>query len=571
MQGGKYMQNKIINKAFVISILFILSGASIFSNINVNASMFDTVLSTNKNVISSLLLKGVPPNEEWNITFGGIDYDDGYSVQQIDDGGYIIAGFTNSFGSGNWDALLIKTDSSGAEEWNHTFGGESYDRGYSVKQTIDGGYIIAGCTQSFGAKYFDVWLIKTNSYGIEEWNHTFGGNSEDWGYSVQQTNDSGYIIAGYTNSYGAGESDFWLIKTDNNGIEEWNSTFGGTNHDRGYSVQQTNDYGFIITGYTVSYDDDYTGCDVLLIKTDPSGNKQWHQTYGGSGTKNKFDIGYSVQQTAEGGYIILGDTEIYYEAMADFFLIKTDSDGKQEWYKTYGGNYSDRGRFVQQTKDGGYILTGWAYSFTITNPDIWLIKTDSEGNESWDLIFGHAENSGDWGYSVRQTDDNGYIIAGSTMPEGWKDYGSSNSNDLKGTDVWLIKVEGENLPPDAPKIDGIKRGVPGIEYNYTFVSNDIDGDSVYYYIDWNDSTTEEWIGPYESGIEVTVNHTWEEKGSYIIKAKAKDIYDSESDWANFYLEIPRNREKTHLFFNWFLGRFQILGRLIHLMERKVAI
>ena len=148
------------------------------------------------------------------------------------------------------------------------------------------------------------------------------------------------------------------------------------------------------------------------------------------------------------------------------------------------------------------------------------------------------------------------------MPVGWEGYGSSDSSYLEGTDVWLIKVEGENLPPDKPIIDGIKKVKSCIEYNYTFVTTDIDGDSVYYYIDWNDNSTEEWIGPYASGLEVTVNHTWEEKGFYTIKAKAKDIYGSESDWAYFYLEVPRSKEKANLFFNWLLDRFKILVRLI---------
>ncbi|UCF49235.1 MAG: hypothetical protein JSU91_05660, partial [Thermoplasmatales archaeon] len=527
-------RNSLITNGIVAIVVVLLTCASFMPSINGNIEFKKT----------SMIFLEVPPEEEWNRTFGGIDYDDGYSVQQTNDGGYIITGFTNSFGAGNWDALLIKTDPDGIEEWNHTFGGVSYDRGYSVQQTNDGGYIITGCTQSFGASSFDVWLIKTDPDGIEEWNHTFGGSNEDWGYSVQQTNDSGYIIAGYTHSYGAGESDFWLIKTDTNGIEEWNHTFGGNYADRGRSVQQTDDDGYIIAGNTVSYDSDDTGCDVWLIKTDSNGIIEWHQTFGGSGTKNKFDIGYSVQQTDEGGYIIAGDTEIYQVDMADFLLIKTDSDGKQEWYKTFGGSYADRGRSVQQTKDGGYILTGWTFSYSIIDPDIWLIKTDSGGTENWNLIFMFGENSGDWGYSVEQTNDNGYIITGATMPEGWMSVGSSSSNTVEGTNVWLIKVEGENLPPDAPKIDGQQRGKSGIEYNYTFVTTDLDGDEVYYYIDWDDSNIEEWIGPYASGLEVKVNHTWEEIGTYIIKAKAKDIFDSESDWASFDIEIPRNRATT---------------------------
>ncbi len=471
----------------------------------------------------------------WNQTFGGSSYDEGFSVQQTNDGGYIITGATFSFGAGNWDVWLIKTDSNGNEEWNSTFGGTSYDRGSSVQQTNEGGYIIAGCTASFGAGEWDVWLIKTDSSGNEEWNYTFGGSSVDWGYSVQQTNEGGYIVTGYTDSYGAGGSDFWLIKTDSNGNEEWNYTFGGSSHDRGFSVQQTNEGGYIITGYTVSYDSDNTGCDVWLIKTDSNGIKEWHQTFGGTGVPNKVDMGYSVQQTNDGGYIITGDTEIYFVAKSDVWLIKTDSDGNEEWNQAFGGPASDRGRSVQQTNDGGYIITGWASSYGIGDPDVWLIKTDYNGNEEWNYIYRFEEESCDWGYSVQQTNDGGYIIAGATMPDcGWMTTGPTASFNEEGTDVWLIKIIGENQSPDKPTIDGPTNGAVGIEYEYNFHTIDPDEDDVYYYIEWGDGQVEEWIGSYNSDEIATVNHTWTSPDDFEIRAKAKDTNDAESQWSDVY-------------------------------------
>jgi len=460
---------------------------------------------------------------------------------------------------------LIKTDSVGIEEWNRTFGGANYDRGYSVQQTNDGGYIVAGCTYSFGAGSFDVWLIKTNSIGIEEWNHTFGGISEDWGYSLQQTNDSGYIITGYTDSYGAGESDVWLIKTNSVGIEEWNRTFGVSTYDRSYSVQQTNDEGYIITGYTLAYDGDEASCDVWLIKTDSDGNIEWDQTFGGNSVPNKFDMGYSVQQTIDGGYIIAGDTEIYFVSKSDVWLIKTDSSGNEEWNQTFGGSGYDRSRSVQQTKDGGYIIAGWKASDIVTDPDVWLIKTDSSGNEKWDCTFGFGENSSDWGYSVQQTDDRGYIIAGATMPDGWMGLGSSPPYTVEGTNVWLIKIAGENLPPDAPTIDGPPSGKTNVEYEYTFVTADSEEDDVSYFVDWDDNTTSDWTDYVTSGTEIILIHSWSEQGTYIVKAKARDALGAESDWSKFEVCIPRNKASVNSFFLLFLERFPFLEKLFQIM------
>ena len=209
------------------------------------------------------------PREEWSRTFGGSDKEQGYSVQQTTDGGYIIAGITFSFGEGFSDVYLVKTDFEGNMIWNSTFGGSSDDRGWSVQQTSDGGYIIAGNTQSFGAGGQDVYLIKTDSKGSMQWNSTFGGSDTDAGYSVQQTTDGGYIIAGTTDSFGAGLEDVYLVKTDSEGNIIWNSTFGGPSGDEGHSVQQTSDGGYIIAGGTRSFG---AGCwDVYLIKLAPEG------------------------------------------------------------------------------------------------------------------------------------------------------------------------------------------------------------------------------------------------------------------------------------------------------------
>jgi hypothetical protein len=360
------------------------------------------------------------PNDwwEWFKTFGGSGNDEGWSVQQTSDGGFILLGRKESFGAGGFDVWLIKTDANGNEQWEKTFGGRYSEWSSSVRQTSDGGFIIVGDTWSFGAG--DVWLIKTDANGNEQWEKTFGGRYPDRGRSVRQTSDGGFIIVGETTSFGAGWADVWLIKTDADGNKLWDRTFGGSDWDEGWSVQQTSDGGFIIVGETTSFGAGWA--DVWLIKTDADGNKLWDRTFGGS----DWDWGYSVQQTSDGGFIIVGETTSFGAGWADVWLIKTDADGNKLWDRTFGGSSYDYGYSVQQTSDGGFILVGDTRSFGAGWSDVWLIKTDAKGNKQWDRTFGGS--SWDWGYSVQQTSDGGFIVVGATTSFGAGDY-----------DVLLIK------------------------------------------------------------------------------------------------------------------------------------
>ncbi len=367
-----------------------------------------------------------PPDTAWTQTFGGADWDVGYCVQQTTDGGYIITGFTDSYGAGLNDVYLIKTDSNGDTLWTQTFGGSGYDYGLSVQQTTpDNGYIIAGYTMSYGAGINDVYLIKTDSNGDTLWTKTFGGSDYDVGYCVQQTTDEGYIITGFTTSYGAGGRDVYLVKTDSNGDTLWTNTYGGADWDVGRCVQQTTDGGFIVAGSTMSYG--AGGYDIYLIKTDSSGDTLWTQAFGDTGYNESF----SVQQTSDGGYIVAGATEYFGPGGHDVALLKTDSSGDSLWARTFGGSGYDHGFSVQQTTDGGFIVAGSSTSFSKWGDnDVYLIKTDSNGDTLWTQTFGSANE--DNGSSVQQISSGGYIVTGDTQS-----YGAG------GFDVYLIKLEPE--------------------------------------------------------------------------------------------------------------------------------
>jgi len=341
-------------------------------------------------------------------TYGRTSYDYAYSVQQTSDGGYIVAGGTISFGAG--DIFLIKTDMNGNKIWAKTYGGTSDDTASSVQQTSDGGYIVVGYTRSFGAGDFDIFLIKTDANGNVQWAKTYGGKSFEEAFSVQQTSDGGYILAGRTYSFGAGGYDVLLIKTDANGNIQWAKTYGGANHDWTYSVQQTSDGGYIVAGYTASFGAGWG--DIFLIKTDANGNIQWAKTYG----ETDGDEAYSVRQTSDGGYIVAGTTWSFGAGWGDIFLIKMDANGNIQWAKTYGGTDYDWAYSVQQTSDGGYIVAGWTSSFGAGYRDIFLIKTDANGNIQWAKTYGGK--SFEEAFSVQQTSDGGYILAGWTSSFG---------------------------------------------------------------------------------------------------------------------------------------------------------
>jgi hypothetical protein len=327
--------------------------------------------------IAGLVAILVPSNLQAQTSFdrayGGANHDEGGSVQQTTDGGYVVAGYTGSFGAGDADVYLLKTDAAGDTLWTRTFGGIAWDQGNSVQQTTDGGYIVAGYTGSFGAGNYDVYLIKTDATGETLWTRTYGDSSDDAGFSVQQTADGGFVVTGLTGFVMLHQTDVRLIKTDATGDTVWTRTLGGSNADRGNSVQQTTDGGYVICGYTSPSAADTV--DVYLIKTDASGDTLWTKTFGGPG----FEHGNSVQQTTDSGYIIAGYATSFGAGGYDVYLIKTDASGDTLWTRTFGDTDWDQGSSVQQTTDGGYIVAGYITPPESGDRDVYLIKTDADG------------------------------------------------------------------------------------------------------------------------------------------------------------------------------------------------
>jgi hypothetical protein len=360
----------------------------------------------------------------WSETYGGEGFDYAYSIVRTVDGGYALAGSTHI---GTYSAAwLIKTDANGIMQWQRTYGGISDDGAYCVVQTVDGGYALAGYTTSFGAGGTDFWLIKTDVDGFAAWNKTYGGVNNDSAYSLVQTADGGYALAGGTESLGAGSSDAWLIKTDANGNMQWGYTYGGAGYDRARSLIRTID-GYAFAGITNSFGGG--GYDAWLIKTDTNGTKQWDKTYG----ETDDDAANCVIQTADGGYAVAGNTESLGAGYYDAWLIKTDGGGTMQWGYTYGGSDLDNAVSVVQTVEGGYALAGETGSFGTSYSYGWLVKTDATGVMQWQRIYGKTGNALESSivYSLVQTADSGYVLAGSTRLMTGSD------------DAWFVKTEAE--------------------------------------------------------------------------------------------------------------------------------
>jgi hypothetical protein len=405
---------------------------------------------------------GQAPTISWQKTLGGTAYDQGESVQPTLDGGYIVCGIATS-NNGNvtgnhgfGDVWVVKLDSDGNIQWQHAYGGSNDDGGFSIVQTPDGGYVIAGtststngdATTNYGG--VDWWIIKMNATGVLQWQKSYGGSNTDIPYEIQVTADHGFVAVGYTNSTAGnvtgnhGGEDYWVVKMDSAGNLQWQKTLGGSLQDRGLSIRQTTDQGYAVCGFTYSNDGDVTGnhggSDCWVVKLNSGGALVWQHVFGGTSD----DQANSVRQTLDGGFVFGGQTAssngdvTFNHGFTDLWLVKLNSAGMLQWQQSLGGTMVDQAYAVRQTPDGNYVAVGSSFSSDgqVTGNhggyDYWFVKANAIGNIIWQKSLGGT--SVEEALCVEVT-DSGYAVCGGTL---------SNDGDVSGNhgdfDYWVLSV-----------------------------------------------------------------------------------------------------------------------------------
>lgn len=400
-------------------------------------------------VAKPVKVRKITVQEEWNKIFGEKGMDGGYSMKQTSDKGYIIVGST--YNDSQRSICLIKIDKDGNELWTKTYGSEIHKTGYAVEEIPGEGYIIGGIsiyTSPEGNRTLAISLIKTDLDGEKEWDRLFPVSS-GLGFksvgsvpfsflSLAKTEEGGYLVMTrvFSQTFSNRPINILLFKTDSNGEKEWEKIIENKDYYYPSLMQKVVDGGYIIVGFT---DKNWVGkptkerndYDVFLIKVDSGGEKLWEKTYGIGDYGWRSDFALSGEQTLDGKYIITGFANISGGGICDIFLLKTDSEGDEEWRKTFHFQKWDWAYSVKQATDGGYIIVGGTDNGNSTSQEIYIIKTDSKGNLVWNKIIGE-DNADETGYLVQQTVDGGYIILGNKEKNG-------------NFDIWLIKLGPEIL------------------------------------------------------------------------------------------------------------------------------
>jgi hypothetical protein len=341
----------------------------------------------------------------WARTYGaGLD-DFAQGVVTCSDGGYAFVGSTRSYGAGGLDVLLVRTDPYGHALWNRTYGGSLDEEGVHIVELADGGFLVAGFTRSFGAGGLDAWLIRTNASGDVLWNSTYGGSLDDAAYEAVPCRSGGFVLTGFTSSFGtAGSEDVWVVRTDDMGIASWNRTYGGAQDDACWSIAECSAGGFILGGTTKSQG--AGDMDFLLVRTNETGEQVWNQTWGGP----LEDWGVCALECKAGGFALAGSTYSFGAGNRDGWLIRTDANGQQLWNRTYGGPVKDSINAVIECSSGGFALAGDTYTYGAGGSDMWLVRTGADGVEAWNEAAGGGLN--DYGRAVAEGRDGRLTVAG---------------------------------------------------------------------------------------------------------------------------------------------------------------
>ncbi|MFX0065482.1 MAG: hypothetical protein ACFFC7_25195 [Candidatus Hermodarchaeota archaeon] len=361
--------------------------------------------------------KSVSVQPYWNKTFGWSGSELSRSMVNCSGGGYVMTGWTDSSGAGQHDAWLVRTDADGNHLWNYTFGGTEDDYGHQVIECSGGGFAIVGQYNKSGGLHGnpDAWLIRTDASGNHLWNETYGNTTtEDGGRSIVEFSGGGFVMSGVTIT--SKSSDVWLIHVNSTGGHEWNRTYGGVAVDRCYQSQSLVECasgGFLIAGYSLSYGPG--GSDLYLVRTDSSGNMLWNYSYGGI----DFDRPQGVIECSDGGFAAIGVTKSYsVNDKTDLWVVRTSANGTMLWNKTFGGEEEDWGYHALEAIDGGLFIIGSTMSYGIANTnDVWILRTDIKGNLLWNKTIGDGAGA-DIGYSIVHNGGRNFTIAGSTSSYG---------------------------------------------------------------------------------------------------------------------------------------------------------
>ena len=375
----------------------------------------------------------IKPGTTFFKTFGGRSYDEAQALVQLSDGSIVLAGRASPGTSSNTDMVVIKLDKDGNKAWEKKFGGEETEEALDIIATSDGNFLVVGHSDSYSGSsgIKDVFVVKVDQSGNEIWKKTYGSNvTIDEANAVVEAHDGGYLLVG--NSFVNGSLEITAIKIGENGEKQWERYYGGSGSEEGADVIKT-ETGYVIVGNTESKGKGKW--DIWLLKVDKEGNEMWDTTFGGGDN----ETANAVIETKDGGFIIAGSTYSFAFASQDFWVIKTNSEGKELWNKPFGGLAAEEAFGLVATKDGNYVASGFqevwdkeAQAISDKGFDVFLVKFDEKGEKIWERSNGGKNEQR--AFDIVETDDGSFMLVG-----------LSKGNSRQGVDIAVMKANSQGL------------------------------------------------------------------------------------------------------------------------------